>query len=71
MVIRNNENANNVLLFFLDILTLTSGYAATLVYFAHVRKSCAFTEQIDLKNSVDMSEDMRGSYGVEMFHAFL
>lgn len=64
MIIRNNQVGNNFLRFFFSIFTLTAGYTATLVYFRHVRKGSGYVDQINLKASVDRSEDLNRSYGV-------
>ena len=71
MIVRDDGVGDNVLKFFFGIFTLTAGYAATLYYFRHVRKGTGYVDNIALQASVDRSEDLRGSYGVEMFQGFL
>ena len=71
MIVPNNKIGDYVLRFFCDIFTLLTGYAATLYYFRHVRKGSGYIDRIDSKASVDRSEDLGGSYGLEMFHSFL
>lgn len=70
MVIQNKAG-NNILIFSFDIITLTAGFAATLIYFSRVRKAVGFANQVvSLDKSIDYSED-RASYGVELLHSYV
>lgn len=64
MIVKNSLIGDYVLRFFFDIFTLLAGYAGSLVYFRHVRKGSGYVDRIDLKVSIDRSEDLQGSYGV-------
>jgi hypothetical protein len=67
MVIKNNEIANYLLMFFLDIFSLYTGIAATLVYFAHLRNFSVFYEQTIEPFIEITSPALKDSYGVELY----